>query len=1277
MLPLEYNNSRMMPVHRIRAVRRALNIEHRTSNKIPLKLPFFLVVFMSLILLPNNSFAQSNRNLPPGGDCSNMFQIDPTHSLQIENIDMSDLSSFYISFQATDTSFYFEILSDGEFPTQLELYDVDCNGGLILASELYTDTTESKSIELYPHNLIINNYYMIKIDQNAQNSVGSLIMAFKNPIPEVPCCQPPKPPCADIMYNGSFEIDDISPTGISLDEKIHLSHGYLLLSSQHNRGDYYHPKGNSFSQPPNTILGNNIYPVTTPDGNDAYAGIFTTYTSLNNSSYGGAGEFREWICGQINTPNSVMEAGTRYYVNMQVHLSDDNLYSSGSVPPGIRFSAQPTTTNSQIDIVNMTADIQSNDIITNNTSWHTVDGFYTATGNEHFVTIANFQSDALSFNGGGFNKSYFFIDAISIIPADLCCTELIIPDDDWDTGDLLNSQDFALFINGNTLEDIDVNVEGTFTVNSDLTLKNVQFNMSPNSKIIVNNGSTFTLDNSKLKVCGDTMWEGVEVINSDAEIIMKNNSEIWDAKIGILSTNGGNFTINDSYFNSNDYGIFVDEYLTAKHEGTVVGTTFDATHNLLYPINTNMASAGIYLYEVANKNGLNDILIGNANKDPNHFNTPKATANKTITDGLKYGIHAVRSTFKVVNCIFENFTQITSPSVSDDKSGIKIEGLDYNTYYGGYAPTAIIGDMSLNGNNQNKFLKSSSAISLDGIQNIVVKNNMIYFQDNQLAPYTTEYVIEVDNNYWSAEDCVIDNNYIEGVVNGIRIGYVYELTNVSVSYNTIELSNLPGNTGIYLNNVSPTNIVNYEIANNDITKVTRGIEVNTGIVPQISFNRINLNTTITNSIPNYGVLVNSTLFSNYFPTIEKNLIMGDVTTSNTDVNGISVANFNYNLPILCNDIYKTGTAIYMDYVDLINLSVFYDIFANNMDNNYNCLVLDNNSNLQNIGYYNNYSNNFFGNNNTNFHALAIGSAADLFVHGTSLPTYPINNAGINIITTQSSGFICIEEEGRLTAETPKINSLHPQKKGIDFLPDFTEVATSDTLQWLSKYHYYRLLLNDSITSNVVQAFKDSLDIAPLGQLLAVEHQIDTSRNKHLGINLETISSKVSQESLLKTVLQQKALQKSQAWDTLPATALNILAPIAQACPLEAGPAVLSARALIYRYTGKRYHNACEGYVTPKKAQNHLKSFEEPDTENDRIEVYPNPAKNELTVEVVLKLGDFAEFEVYDIQGKLLLVKTLHKNNNNLSLEDLSKGIYIYRIKDSKSSLLKTDKLIIQ
>ncbi len=32
----------------------------------------------------------------------------------------------------------------------------------------------------------------------------------------------------------------------------------------------------------------------------------------------------------------------------------------------------------------------------------------------------------------------------------------------------------------------------------------------------------------------------------------------------------------------------------------------------------------------------------------------------------------------------------------------------------------------------------------------------------------------------------------------------------------------------------------------------------------------------------------------------------------------------------------------------------------------------------------------------------------------------------------------------------------------------------------------------------------------------IDNQIDTSRNKHLGINLETISSKVSQESLLKT-----------------------------------------------------------------------------------------------------------------------------------------------------------------
>src|SRR5690554_2784160 len=878
-----------------------------------------MVLLFNFTLWSTDGFSQLPESLPPTEDCSNPTVIYPGDTYQSDQIDMTSLDNYFISFQATDNSFYFEILSEGEFPSQLKLYSEDCYGELILESDVYADSIGLQSIELYPQDLIIGNNYMIEIEQNEHNSATLLTMSFQNPMPEMPpCCAPPKPPCADIMYNGSFEIDDISGTGIDLNQRIHLSHGYLLLDSRNNRGDYFHPKGDADFSPPNTITGNSISPVSTPAGADAYAGLFSVWTSLNNNNVngGGAGEFREWICGQVNMPNGTMEAGKRYHVSMQVRLSNIPRYGFGSVPPGIRFSSQPTTANSQIDIVNMTADIQPQNIIIDATQWHTVEGFYTATGDEHYVTIANFQPDNQSFVGGGYNVSYFFVDAITIIPADLCCTELTIPNG-WDTDDLLNSAELAPFINGNTLEGVDVNVEGTFTVNSDLMLRNVQFNMAPNSKINVINNSTFTLDSSKLKTCSDTMWQGVEVINSTAEVIMINNSEIWDAEKGILSTNGGNFTINDSYFNSNDYGIYVDEYIIAKHEGSVEGTTFDATHSLLHPISTSMASAGIYLNGVANINGTNDILIGNANGNSNHFNTPKYHANMAITDGLKYGIHAEQSSFKVVNSIFENFTQITTPKISPDKSAIKVVGLPYGTFYSGYVPIAEIGDMSLNSSNQNKFLQSSSAVNIDGIQDITIENNKIDFTNNNLAVYTIEYAIEIENNFWSATKCIVNDNTIQGVVNGVRLENIQELDRVSVSNNIIELMNLPENTGIRLNQVHPTNIISYQINGNTISKGIRGLEINSSVVPQVSFNNISLNTTITSSIPNYGILINlSILPSQYFPAVSYNTILGDAITYNTDVNGISVANVGgVNIPILCNDIQQTGTALYMNNVN--------------------------------------------------------------------------------------------------------------------------------------------------------------------------------------------------------------------------------------------------------------------------------------------------------------------------------------------------------------------------
>lgn len=62
----------------------------------------------------------------------------------------------------------------------------------------------------------------------------------------------------------------------------------------------------------------------------------------------------------------------------------------------------------------------------------------------------------------------------------------------------------------------------------------------------------------------------------------------------------------------------------------------------------------------------------------------------------------------------------------------------------------------------------------------------------------------------------------------------------------------------------------------------------------------------------------------------------------------------------------------------------------------------------------------------------------------------------------------------------------------------------------------------------------------------------------------------------------------------------------------------------------------------------------------KIQVYPNPAKDFILIK---NLKNNEDFEIYDLQGKL--VKKEKYKNNQISLKNLSKGIYILKIPSQK------------
>ncbi|MES2485583.1 MAG: PQQ-dependent sugar dehydrogenase, partial [Bacteroidota bacterium] len=69
-------------------------------------------------------------------------------------------------------------------------------------------------------------------------------------------------------------------------------------------------------------------------------------------------------------------------------------------------------------------------------------------------------------------------------------------------------------------------------------------------------------------------------------------------------------------------------------------------------------------------------------------------------------------------------------------------------------------------------------------------------------------------------------------------------------------------------------------------------------------------------------------------------------------------------------------------------------------------------------------------------------------------------------------------------------------------------------------------------------------------------------------------------------------------------------------------------------------------------------------ENNMFSMYPNPAGNEITVNLAV---DSANLFIYDISGKTVMSNTLASGNNSINTSSLQAGLYIVAIEHSKGS----------
>jgi hypothetical protein len=114
-----------------------------------------------------------------------------------------------------------------------------------------------------------------------------------------------------------------------------------------------------------------------------------------------------------------------------------------------------------------------------------------------------------------------------------------------------------------------LSISGTFTVNTNITLRAFSIQMAQDAKIVVNPGYTLTLDNRTfLYACGSSYWDKIE----NNGTVLVTDSYIENAKTAVEGSNTGKIRSINSCYNENDrHLVTLRTDITASPDGAISG----------------------------------------------------------------------------------------------------------------------------------------------------------------------------------------------------------------------------------------------------------------------------------------------------------------------------------------------------------------------------------------------------------------------------------------------------------------------------------------------------------------------------------------------------------------------------------------------------------------------------------------------------------------------------------------------------------------------------------
>jgi len=759
------------------------------------------------------------------------------------------------------------------------------------------------------------------------------------------------------------------------------------------------------------------------------------------------------------------------------------------------------------------------------------------------------------------------------------------------------------------------------------------FAMGPMAKIIVNPGYTFTIrDSSRIWAYCDTMWDGIYLKGATSNLIVKGNSSIQDGINAIVSVSGGNFNISASTL-VNNYKNITAHYYNAIHPGRISNTFFNCNRLLLYPYHTRGTYIGI------EADSVKKLFVGDSTiLAQNHFNIP----NYGTAEHVTVGIYGTDSYVYSYNNLFTNFgtnvhynTQVGLPYF-----GIYTRAINANASYPfsklrvGF--TAVAGYYKINTFQNCEY----------GIQTVDSKFTSIY---NNTFQYTTGY--NSSHNNWGT---AVYNSFVA-------------------------------------NPTATTSIVK-----NTFTTYSQAILVWNNNATSILCNQISLPPN-PGSDPLFRLRGICTVYCQGAVISSNNPITG-ATGSNTDPNveGLHVE-LGPGTIMGCNNASIVGRAIIFGGINTPGTVIYQNFMGPAWDGFYlNGVSNTNQASVGQQGAAGNPNDNQWiapFQNSYTFSNYSNGYSSAFYVRTTGLPLnptsvlmnkcYPIPGGVdwpvyIYPPTTGTSTLTCTSCSSILPANMSQGEQL--TETASSELMDIAQGTSLSNLtnenKWLTKYFAYKdVLLNNILTTGALSSFMQANQSGDIGLLTQVNNLIESGNYSQALTTVSGIATTSAMAANLKSfyTLYAGNLAAGSKYILTPAQNATLVT-MAQQCPYTYGPAVYHARAYL-RACGDMtiYQNACE--ILPSTTSN-AKLINPNNEQPLSVNVFPNPAKDEITISISSDSVSNYKVQLINLLGKIVLTENINLTTYSLSLKDIKQGVYICRVINNKADIIYNNKITV-